>query len=161
MTARGIRNNNPLNIRRTKSRWIGMKAEVTDQAFCEFTSLAYGFRAAFVLLRQYYVKYQLVTIDQIIHRWAPPSENYTAVYVKNVCKITGLSPDELLPHPDLQERIRSRIAERRAARLMDEEEQAATESAESEAPDEEDSEEDAEIEELIERLEQLAGEDEL
>lgn len=68
--------------------------------------------------------------------------------------------DELLPHPDLHECIRSRIAERRAARLLDEEEQAA-DSAESEAPDEEDSEEDAEIEELIERLEQLAGEDEL
>ncbi len=79
--------------------------------------------------------------------------------------------DELLPHPDLHERIRSRIAERRAARLMDEEEQAADNeeaavpgekySEESEAPDEEESEEDAEIEELIERLEQLAGEDEL
>lgn len=99
--------------------------------------------------------------------------------------------DELLPHPDLHERIRSRIAERRAARLMGEEEQAATESAESEAPDEEGiaktelpveqetaeteqhveqesvrietpvETEDAEIEELIERLEQLAGEDEL
>ena len=51
--------------------------------------------------------------------------------------------DELLPHPDLHERIRSRIAERRAARLMGEEEQAATESAESEAPDEMDSEESA------------------
>ena len=105
MTARGIRNNNPLNIRRTKSRWLGMKAEVRDTAFCEFTSLAYGFRAAFVLLRQYYVKYQLVTIDQIIHRWAPPSENYTAVYVKNVCKITGLSPDELLPHPSKSKEV--------------------------------------------------------
>jgi len=109
MTARGIRNNNPLNIRRTKSRWLGMKAEVTDQAFCEFTSLAYGFRAAFVLLRQYYVKYQLVTIDKIIHRWAPPSENATSAYVKRVCSETGIKPDEVLPHPSKAKEVWCRI----------------------------------------------------
>ena len=40
---RGIRNNNPLNIRRTQTVWKGMKKEVTDKEFVEFKSMAYGY----------------------------------------------------------------------------------------------------------------------
>ena len=36
MIARGIRNNNPLNIRRSKDKWQGMKALQTDAQFCQF-----------------------------------------------------------------------------------------------------------------------------
>ncbi len=52
---RGIRNNNPLNIRRSKDKWQGLRALQTDTAFCQFETMAYGWRAAFVLLtRTYY-----------------------------------------------------------------------------------------------------------
>ena len=53
MKARGIRNDNPLNIRRTKDRWTGMRERQTDKTFVQFTARVYGYRAAFVLLRGY------------------------------------------------------------------------------------------------------------
>ena len=55
---RGIRNNNPLNIRRTKtSSWMGMREEQTDKSFCQFTTLRYRWRAAFMLLKLYYAQH--------------------------------------------------------------------------------------------------------
>ena len=46
MLPRGIRNNNPLNIRRTaKDQWKGLRAQQTDASFCQFESLEYGWRA--------------------------------------------------------------------------------------------------------------------
>jgi hypothetical protein len=77
MLPRGIRNNNPLNIRRTaKDQWKGLRAQQTDASFCQFESLDYGWRAAFYLLtRTYYHKYRLFTIRAIINKWAPPNEN--------------------------------------------------------------------------------------
>ena len=57
MLPRGIRNNNPLNIRRGKDQWKGMAEAQNDRAFVQFKSLDYGWRAAFYLLtRTYYHK---------------------------------------------------------------------------------------------------------
>ena len=96
MLPRGIRNNNPLNIRRTaKDQWKGLRAHQTDASFCQFESLDYGWRAAFYLLtRTYYHKYRLFTIRAIINKWAPPQENLTATYIQNVSRLTGIPPDE-------------------------------------------------------------------
>ena len=79
MLPRGIRNHNPLNIRRNgKDQWKGLAEAQNDAAFCQFKSLEYGWRAAFILLtRTYYHKYRLYTIRGIINRWAPPNENKT------------------------------------------------------------------------------------
>jgi hypothetical protein len=97
---RGIRNHNPLNIRRSKDQWKGMAEVQTDRAFVQFKSLEYGWRAAFVLLtRTYYHTYRLFTIRAIISRWAPPNENNTKRYIENVCRITGFAPDEPLGIP--------------------------------------------------------------
>jgi hypothetical protein len=64
MLPRGIRNNNPLNIRRGKDQWQGLRAQQTDAQFCQFETLEYGWRAAFYLLtRKYYHKYRLFTIS--------------------------------------------------------------------------------------------------
>ena len=92
MLPRGIRNNNPLNIRRTaKDQWMGLRAQQTDASFCQFESLEFGWRAAFYLLtRTYYHKYRLYTIRKIISKWAPPNENLTATYIQNVCRLTGI-----------------------------------------------------------------------
>ena len=100
MIARGIRNNNPLNIRRSKDKWQGLKALQTDPQFCQFETMAYGWRAAFVMLtRTYYHTYRLYTIRAIINRWAPPNENNTAAYIRNVSRLTGIDPDEPLGIP--------------------------------------------------------------
>ena len=125
MLPRGIRNHNPLNIRRSKDQWKGQvereqsqaclnsaerdglrpevkgMAEVqSDRAFVQFKSLEYGWRAAFYLLtRTYYHKYRLYTIRGIISRWAPSSENDTSAYIANVSRLTGIDPDEPIGIP--------------------------------------------------------------
>ena len=78
---RGLRNNNPLNIIRSATKWQGMSETQTDKHFVQFKTLAYGYRAAFLLIRTYMRKYGLLSIEQIIRRWAPPSENNTAAAI--------------------------------------------------------------------------------
>lgn len=100
MQPRGLRNNNPLNIRRTATQWKGLAPVQTDPDFCQFQTLEYGWRAAFRLLtRTYYARYGLDTIRKIIGRWAPPNENNTAAYIAAVSQITGIPPDEPLGPP--------------------------------------------------------------
>ena len=100
MLPRGIRNNNPLNIRRSKDQWKGMSKTQNDRSFCQFESLEYGWRAAFYLLtRTYYHTYRLYTIRGIISRWAPSSENDTSAYIANVSRLTGIDPDEPIGIP--------------------------------------------------------------
>ena len=103
MLPRGIRNNNPLNIRRGKDQWQGLRAQQTDASFCQFESLEYGWRAAFLLLtRTYYHKYRLYTIRMIISKWAPPNENLTATYIQNVCQLAKIGPDDPIGIPSDQ-----------------------------------------------------------
>lgn len=54
MTARGIRNNNPGNIR-WGDEWKGLVPETqrTDKSFCQFKSAEYGIRAMIIILRNY------------------------------------------------------------------------------------------------------------
>ena len=101
MIPRGIRNNNPLNIRRSKDQWKGMSKTQNDRSFCQFETLEYGWRAAFYLLtRTYYHKYRLYTIRGIISRWAPPQDNNdTSAYIANVSRLTGIDPDEPIGIP--------------------------------------------------------------
>ena len=103
MLPRGIRNCNPLNIRKSKDQWKGLAERQQDTAFCQFKSLEYGWRAAFYLLtRTYYHKYRLYTIRTIIRRWAPESENKTEAYIANVSRLTGIQPDEPIGIPSEQ-----------------------------------------------------------
>lgn len=88
---RGQRNNNPLNIRRSSDKWQGMSDSQTDPAFVVFRSMYYGIRAAVIILRNYYKKYHLCTIQEIISRWAPLSENDTHRYVEYVSDTLKMS----------------------------------------------------------------------
>ena len=88
---RGQRNNNPLNIRRNSIQWVGMSDIQTDPAFVVFRSLYYGIRAAVIILRNYYKKHHLCTIQEIISRWAPLSENDTHRYVEYVSDTLKMS----------------------------------------------------------------------
>lgn len=88
---RGQRNNNPLNIRRSSDKWKGMSDSQTDPAFVVFVSMYYGIRAAVIILRNYYKKHHLCTIQEIISRWAPLSENNTHRYVEYVSDTLKMS----------------------------------------------------------------------
>lgn len=81
---RGIRNNNPGNIR-LGNNWKGEKPG-EDTAFETFTSVEYGIRAIFKLIDTYISKYNLETIQGIISRFAPPHENATANYINAVVR---------------------------------------------------------------------------
>ena len=80
MAPRGIRNNNPCNIRLSRTTYKGEVVPSQDKAFKQFESMAYGYRAVFVTLRYYHTKLGLRTIRQMVSRWAPPSENNTGSY---------------------------------------------------------------------------------
>lgn len=96
---RGLRNNNPLNIRKGNN-WQGERQPQTDKEFEEFKSLEDGFRAAFIIIRNYLQKRPPINTPRaIIRRWAPPSENNTSAYLDYVCRRAVLNPDEPLKWP--------------------------------------------------------------
>ena len=110
-TPRNVRNNNPLNIRRTNTKWQGMSAEQHDKSFCQFNEMKYGWRAAFILLcKTYYEKRRLRTVREIISTWAPDFENNTSVYIKRVSAWADVEQDSELPSPRDNEAIWMRIA---------------------------------------------------
>lgn len=94
MKVRGLRNNNPANIRRG-STWKGLVPFLVDanngqryydKQFCQFKSMEYGVRAFFALMKTYHYKYKLNTVSKVLHRFAPLSENNTYAYIANVCR---------------------------------------------------------------------------
>ncbi len=103
MKPRGIRNNNPLNIRRNATRWQGAREEQTDKSFVQFKTMAYGYRAAWKILQTYYDRFcgqeKPFTVRNIIERWAPPSENDTEAYIRNVLKLSSIGGKEKLLPP--------------------------------------------------------------
>ena len=134
----GIRNNNPLNIRRGKTLWKGetpsdspskgrtqkslpIEGEVgKGSAFCKFSSMEWGLRAAFCLLRTYRDKYKLNCIADIIMRWAPPSENHTAQYIRNVCRWTGLAGMQRLTESDWPKLVKAMARQETGVELSEE-----------------------------------------
>lgn len=89
-TSRGLRNNNPLNIRKNGGKpFDGEIIPSADPSFKQFEDMAHGYRAAFVILNTYRVKHGLTQLGEMIARWAPASENDTNVYIRTVCKRTG------------------------------------------------------------------------
>ena len=70
---RGWRNCNPGNIKKSAERFRG-EVDGLDTVFKTFRSMAWGFRALFMILHTYIVKYDLRTIRQIVERWAPSGE---------------------------------------------------------------------------------------
>ena len=107
---RGLRNNNPLNIRNGESRWKGMEERDDEKEFVCFLSMSMGYRAAWILLRNYHQRLlnegKNYTLGNIIERWAPPEDNNdTHAYVRRVLrlcagKVAGKQP---LPLPNTPE----------------------------------------------------------
>lgn len=94
---RGIRNNNPMNIRKTDTFWVGQKRDQKDASFVEFDSPKYGYRAAAKILKSY-ARRGIVTLEQIVKTWAPHNENPTDAYVVFVSNKTGFSKDKTIKY---------------------------------------------------------------
>lgn len=101
---RGIRNHNPGNIDRQPGvRWQGMAADQSrDSRFVVFKAPEWGIRAIARVLITYQDKRRardgsrIDTIQDIVDRWAPPSENNTGAYARHVARLTGIGIDEAL-----------------------------------------------------------------
>lgn len=102
----GYRSNNPLNIRYSVgNNWLGKifpPASGKYGLYERFEDLAYGYRAALVLLRNKgYILGGLNTIRKIITKWAPEDDhNYTQSYIANVSRLTGIDPDTVISRND-------------------------------------------------------------
>ena len=99
---RGIRNNNPGNIRHGQN-WQGLNPDGRniDPAFCVFKSPVFGIRALAKVLMNYKKIHGLNTVRQIISRYAPPNENQTKAYIQTVAQQIGVYPDTVI---DIEER---------------------------------------------------------
>ena len=93
MEPRGIRNNNPGNIRKTKDKWKGLRQVQLDKEFFQFEEMKWGYRALIRTLQNYRKRHGCETIADFIRRYAPPSENNTMAYIRFVCNKLGVSPD--------------------------------------------------------------------
>lgn len=88
-TTRGMRNNNPLNLRAVG----GQNAD--RQGFRVFGTMEEGILAANEQLDRYAAR-GINTIEEIISTWAPPSENDTKAYIDNMVKETGMSATDIV-----------------------------------------------------------------
>lgn len=96
---RGLRNNNPGNIRKSSQVFVGELKKSTDKKFKQFESIAYGYRAMFRIITTYIKHRQLHRLDQIIERWAPGDDkNDTATYINFVCGVTKFKPDRIIDY---------------------------------------------------------------
>ncbi len=108
-TPRGIRNNNPGNIR-WGDDWKGLvpPAQRTDKDFCQFFDSKWGIRALVKVLLNYSKRpgvpgvgnSGIDTVREIISRWAPPNENNTEAYIQSVAKACGVKPNDNLDLTD-------------------------------------------------------------
>lgn len=120
---RGLRNNNPGNIRRNSDVFQGEVNPSRDKEFKQFKSMAYGYRAVFNILLNYQRIYKLTTIRKMIGRWAPENENNTAAYVSLVSSYSGIGPDDPISF-DREQMIRivagmSKVENGREAEMTD------------------------------------------
>lgn len=91
---RGERNCNPGNIRHVAgTTWEGQADVQADESFVQFKDPEHGIRAIVRILKSY-EREGLLTLQEIIDRWAPPNENNSLSYVSDVCERCGAHPDD-------------------------------------------------------------------
>ena len=92
-STRGIRNNNPLNIEKGDD-WDNLSIDQSaDERFAVFDTAEHGIRAAARILATYQDSHGLTSVSQMISRWAPPVENDTPAYIRNVVAGVGVTAD--------------------------------------------------------------------
>ena len=91
---RGIRNNNPGNIK-AGDDWQGADG-ADDKGYVKFKTPQDGLRALGINLKNQQDKHGLDTIDAIIDKYAPPTENDTEAYKAALAKSVGKGVKEKL-----------------------------------------------------------------
>ncbi len=121
-TPRGIRNNNPLNLgyRADQPGVVG-----SDGRFGKYATMEDGIAAAQRQLSMYQEQSNRqkipLTLERVITRWAPPSENDTAGYIAGVSKETGFKPNQVLDvnDPKISAALIHAMARREVGRDLD------------------------------------------
>lgn len=90
LNPRGLRNNNPLNIR-VGNNWLGERTPKTDKDFEEFETIELGCRAAVICIRTYIKKHKWNTPRLIISHWDAET---APRYLDAVLRITHYHPDK-------------------------------------------------------------------
>jgi hypothetical protein len=96
---RGLRNNNPLNLRKTTTTWKDEVNNPQEASFESFRTLAAGLRAGIKNAKTQWNRGK-TTINTLVSVWAPPSENNTGAYVNTVAKAAGISKDKFIDWSD-------------------------------------------------------------
>lgn len=86
---RGMRNNNPGNIKKSKCRWKG-KTKSTDRSFEQFNYYWQGVRVMMIILLKYYDE-GANTVERIVYKYARENQLLTP-YVESVSKGMALRP---------------------------------------------------------------------
>lgn len=92
---RGIRNNNPGNVMKGGDSWQG-EVQGNDPRYVTFGTPEAGIRAMAKTLLTYQDKHGLDTVESIVSRWAPATENNTVSYANTVAKEMGVKPGDPL-----------------------------------------------------------------
>src|SRR3990172_1913650 len=101
--ARGLRNNNPGNIKWNKANdWVGQTGK-DEKGFVIFDTPENGIRALGIVALNYHLKHGIQNLRDFGDRWAPPgsapgSDNPDAEagqYGKDLAKRLGVSADEV------------------------------------------------------------------
>jgi hypothetical protein len=88
---RGVRNNNPGNLREVGIDWNGRVGK--EDGFTVFSAAIYGIRALAVCLYNSNKTFDRHTIQVMIEHYAPPSENDTRAYIHYVSAFCGVGPN--------------------------------------------------------------------
>jgi uncharacterized protein (TIGR02594 family) len=94
LASRGLRNNNPGNLIKSSATFQG-EVSGSDKRFRTFETPEHGIAATLSLLQKYAGKGR-DSVEKIVSAWAPPSENNTAKYIKDVSKLLGVKPTDTL-----------------------------------------------------------------
>ena len=98
----GRRLNNPLNIRQNNQGFLGEAGD--ESGFVRFESPEYGLRAADRILNTYGRDYGINTLEALVNRFAPPSENDSGAYLDFVSSQTGIGAQDEIDLTDPQVR---------------------------------------------------------
>lgn len=101
----GYRNNNPLNIVYTGTVWQGEIRPSTDTSLpkkAQFSTMAYGYRAAFITIANYGKLHGLYTLSEIVGRW---DSSAAAAYTRAICSMTGWPANKMIDSRNKEEMV--------------------------------------------------------
>ncbi len=97
--SRGIKINNPGDLRVGLPLFQGEISPSSDPDFRQFDTIENGIRAVAVTLMTYFNKHGLKTLREMANRYAPPSENDTGLYCSVLSERTGYDEDSVMDFP--------------------------------------------------------------